>query len=75
MGLKSDDTATMPLCASCHSDFHAAQGTFHLLGKTDRKRWQEAMVKMYRATWELSEWVRQAAETESLDTPVPPKRE
>ena len=49
LGQKSGSIDTMPLCLTCHHDFHAASGAFKTWGKEQRRRFQDEGVEWTKA--------------------------
>lgn len=47
MSQRSHDHLAIPLCHTCHMDFHAARGFFRGMKKAERKAWQVTMSERY----------------------------
>ena len=47
MGLKAKDDLTMPLCPTCHVEFHALSGPFKGMTREQARAWQDEAIDRY----------------------------
>lgn len=51
LALRASDREAIPLCRSCHQQFHHASGRFRYMNKQERKAWQAEAVEHFRKLW------------------------